>query len=477
MTRKVFLILLAVALALSVGLVACGEPVSEQEEEEDECEDPPAGLVEFEEQPDNEHTHITCQHTDDPTDVEDIVDVQFANALHDALGDNGFHSMVITFAQCHSGGMMDDVADAFDNSEQPISMNAAAMHSEGSKSAPYGPYAADTGYNYWAEAYKDAHPGIADGNNRNPTECEAFRVAKTMPAWTDGSQASTPQYLALQGGCDIILGYGVYDCGTGEGEAASYHAILFAGDTGGRADFWNDIAEQHYKLVASGYPAGNIWVLYGDGAIPANSLHYEYGNTTITDGGQGTKLKDVVREGTRANLLEAIRLVGEQMNADEQLYIFITNHGGDGQGTDTLPPTGKPVSPEEDPNEDNTFYFGTLTEYLIAALQSENNVSGPYVWFAVASESEDPITANWEVLFNGDAMAVNDGNNTFPDWVDQAPGVPGVALLAFSFPINGEAVSLNEPNYVSLTNRVTDDSSIRIMEMYFCMGDIATARE
>jgi len=97
---------------------------------------PMVSADEFEDQPANRHSNISGHPTPAAKDAESIVDVNFAKELHDALGDNGFHSMVITFAECFGGGMMDDVADKFASSTKPISMTSGSKHDQKAGAAP-----------------------------------------------------------------------------------------------------------------------------------------------------------------------------------------------------------------------------------------------------------------------------------------------------------------------------------------------------
>jgi len=476
-TRKVFLILLALVLALSVGLVACGD--GEEEEEEEETEE------EFVDQPDLLHSNIACWPTDAPKDAEDIVDVNFAEALYDALHDDQgqakFYSMIITLCQCYGGGLMDDVADKFAESGKPISMTSGSKYTEGAYSTPSTVGGKDATSTDWAEAYREVHLGKTEGGdpdlNLNPEESDAYVEAKETAVWNAPPQG-TAQQKTLSNGGDIVLGGGF-----GGSEATSYHAILFAGDiyeydatgnpTGTRDYQWNNIARQHQMLVSSGYPAANIMVLYGDGTVPSNVAESDYAEYVVEEGAEKKLLEDVVQNATRAKLIEAISAVGEVMNEDEQLYIFIAGHGSPDQGTDKLPVWD--VLPKEFRDSSNTFAFRSLndypTGYLVEALESPFT-SGPYIRLNVRSEGS--ITPNWEVVFNDCAECVNGGDNTFPEWVEEVDPVPGAAVVALRFPIDVDAVSLDEPNYVSLTNPNQYEDPIVVTEIYLSMGDIET---
>jgi hypothetical protein len=396
---------------------------------------------EFEDQPANKHSNITTHPTPAAKDAESIVDVSFAKALHDALGDNGFHSMVITFGQCYGGGMIDDVADEFAGSTKPISMTSASKHDEESESGPHGPTDKDTGFNFWAEGYRNSHPGKTGNTNNNPKESDAYTSTKNDPA---NKSTKTSQHKTLNGGGDIKLGNGTNGSG-----ATSYHAILFAGNTADRDDYWNDIARQHKMLTNSGYPAGNIKTYYGNGNVPAGAAEPAAGIDPDP--------------ATRANLIAAIQALQGVMNENEQLYIFITDHGSPDQGTDTVPKP-KVVPPKGTKDSSNSFSFSPLSTYLVDALGSPLNTSGPYIDLDV--DTAGTLTSNWEVYFNDSPLAVNAGDNSFP-------GGGGTASLRF--PIDPGEIDLTGSNEVWLRNTQITDDTVAV-EMYLSMGDLNTAQ-
>jgi hypothetical protein len=401
---------------------------------------------EFEDQPDSKHSNICCNPTPDPKDAESIVDANFAKELHDALGDNGFHSMVITFAECFGGGMMDDVADKFAASTKPISMTSGSKHDERAGSKPStGAGGKNDGCSRWGQAYREVHPGKTGNVNNNPKESDAYNNAKNAQVWKDSNPKRTAQQKTLNNGGNIKLGDG-----TGGSGATTYHAILFAGNTAGRDNYWNNIARQHKMLTDSGYPAANIETLYGDGNVPPNAVEPAGGI--------------VPKAATRQNLINAIKALKGKMNENEQLYIFITDHGSPDKGTDTLPKP-KIVSPQGHKDSNNTFEFSPLSAYLIEALQSPHNTLGPYIELNV--KTSGIITLNWEVFFNDNAWAVNGGDNTFPGGGDET---------ALRFPIGHDAISLTGDNDVWLRNSQSTDDPIEV-EIYFSMGDIETYDE
>jgi hypothetical protein len=164
--------------------------------------------------PDGEVSGQASNITGSPTlaanDAESLSDLNFATALHNAIGDSAFHSMVLHFSQCYGGGMIDDVADAFAGSTQLIAMTSASKHDETSTSSPAPkPGEKDAGFNHWSEAYENVHPGKdGGGTNNNPTQDQAFTNAKNDPAFKD-KNTRTPQLKTSNGGGNIKLGLGV----------------------------------------------------------------------------------------------------------------------------------------------------------------------------------------------------------------------------------------------------------------------------
>jgi hypothetical protein len=364
---------------------------------------------------------------------------EFAQELHAAVGDE-FNSMIITFAECYGGGMMQDVENEFiKHPSGPISMTSGSKYNQESYSSwPSVGALKDDGYNYWSDAYCLEHLGIIGGKNTNPKESDAYKKAKSIWGWP-----GSPQQLTLYNGGDIILGVG-----NGTKKATSFHAILFAGNTTNRADYWNDIAMQYRMLIDSGYPAANIAVLYGNGSVPQNAKEPAGGISPII--------------ASKANLfINTIEALKGKMNG-EQLYIYFGDHGSPDESTYTQPQGGV-VRPQGRKNSNNTFVFSPLLDYMIEALQSPDNTNGPYIELNV--ETTGTITSNWKVFFDDSASAVNGGDNTFPG---------GGQNASLGFPINPSAINLTGYNDVWLGDNTSTDAPITV-QIYFSMGDIQTA--
>src|SRR5271157_573814 len=141
----------------------------------------------FTAKPAKAYTDVGCYPTAVAEDPKSVVDQRFGKTLHTALGDNNFHSLIITFSQCYGGGCIDEVAKAFAASTKPISMTSASKWNEDSICQLATPGAAkDDGYSRWSQAYFLVHPGVASGNNLNGSESAAYDNAFATSAWQIG---------------------------------------------------------------------------------------------------------------------------------------------------------------------------------------------------------------------------------------------------------------------------------------------------
>ena len=183
------------------------------------------GADEYSSPPADKHSDITCLPLGDQGDKEvySVVDTRFASTLRTALGDNKFHSLIITFAECYGGGMIDDVAAAFTASTKPISMTSASKWDELSNTQRSTPGAAkNDGYSRWSQVYYLAHPGIdSKGANKNPKESDAYKNAKANAIWMKANPKRTSQLKTLNNGGNLILG-----AGTGGSGATKYRALF-----------------------------------------------------------------------------------------------------------------------------------------------------------------------------------------------------------------------------------------------------------
>lgn len=210
----------------------------------------------------DEFTNIGC------SGLRSLVDRNFATALHNELGDASFHSLIITISGCWGGGTLDEVAKAFKNTSRPVFVCSGGTWNQ----YVYGLDKRENGkildYMFWHRAYYSVHKSIStSGENRNPTEKDAFAAALKTDTWKRGletskknfGKVSTPEYVELADGGNMKLGSGANGSG-----ATTFKAILFSNERGG----WNDIAEQ-YRLVRNcGFPKANVAVFYEEGTKP-----------------------------------------------------------------------------------------------------------------------------------------------------------------------------------------------------------------
>ena len=395
----------------------------------------------FSQQPTNQHSNITCAPAGGPKEADALSDAEFARAMRSALSSN-YHSLVITFGQCFAGGVMDDVAREMEGTGRPVSMTGGAPHDETTLSTTGTNSAGKTtGGCVWPRAHEPSHGGIKNGTNSNPTEAAAFRDATNREPWTSmtSTNVRTAQHKTLNNGGNIKIGGGTNGSG-----ATSYHAILFAGKTDGRPDYYNDLDRQRKMLIAAGYPPGNITVLYGNGTAPPDA--------TTPPGAV-----PINGPATRSNLQHHINALTNVMNTNEQMYVYIGDHGGRGVGCVTNPPA---VTPAPTPGTNNTCALAALQPQDLAILHSPLNTSGPYLLVDVYGPMG--ISPFYSVYLNG--MPVNFGDNQLE---------PRGTNFVFRFSVDPGQILPDGPNLVSILNPETTEPPI-FVNVQLSLGDLGT---
>lgn len=117
---------------------------------------------------------------------------------------------------------------------------------------------------------------------------------------------------------------------------AKRYAVLICGDLAENfwgECFWNDTVWMYKTLIANGYNASDIIVLYGDGAdyLSANPA-YRHGST-VTDFAATTGNVNMVLDGLKnGNAVKGI----PKMDANDTLFLWTFDHGGQSGGQATL---------------------------------------------------------------------------------------------------------------------------------------------
>ena len=126
-----------------------------------------------------------------------------------------------------------------------------------------------------------------------------------------------------------------------EGDASHSYAILFSGG-GNRANnhtrYWGDMAAVYSTLTTFyGYSKSHIRVLMSDGTSSAADLsYYGEGNSPSSHGEFGTSSPldldgdgegDVDYSATKGNLEKVFSSMAGSLGKDDQLFVFITDHG------------------------------------------------------------------------------------------------------------------------------------------------------
>ena len=260
-----------------------------------------------------------------------VYDWQLANMISMHIAQPGFANMVFVFGECYGGGMLDELqADLAGKGD--VALASASRHDEMAWYVTAAMLAASRVY--WNRLGYVAPIGFYIKEMVN----EMARTGRSAVSVERAAQIATgadpvrqggrnplgrpwgdyrpgvpivehPQWVEIGNGGDIKLGFKT----NGE-PAASRHAILFAGNANTMAD-WGDLEAINQALVTNHrFPAENVHILAG--------------------GGPGSRRPDgsavpgyVDGAGTRDALWEAIRTVGQQMNANEQFVFFGLDHG------------------------------------------------------------------------------------------------------------------------------------------------------
>ena len=177
-----------------------------------------------------------------------------------------YHSMLLVFTECYGGDKLDNFAD------KP-NCHAVSATSPG-QTARYGGY------------HDNAAQALRPGDGRTSADVH-----------TAGTKGKHKSETPSETGEPVSLG----TPGSGNGAPESRHVLVYAGQPGGPEKYHDDKDRDAIVNNFAGQP-----------------------NTTVTTVGGGTGYDFPA---TRAGMIDALALIGGQMNANEQFVLFVTDHG------------------------------------------------------------------------------------------------------------------------------------------------------
>jgi hypothetical protein len=230
-----------------------------------------------------------------------IYDFELANMLKMWIGEKGFANMLIVFQQCFGGGMADDILDKLNGD---IAILSAAKHDE----VAYGyPNATDYAKQKLNPYTREVLEGLKKGDKSKDIARNAEKEDEFSPYGTKSYSKSVrrssehPQYASEGKGDEIKLGKK-----TDGSDVRSKHAIVFGGYNN-KQRHWKNIEEFIKLLKSKGFTDEDIIVL--------------------ADSGKSSGKPYVDGAGTKQALWNALKNLSSKMNKDEQLVIYVTDHG------------------------------------------------------------------------------------------------------------------------------------------------------
>lgn len=372
MTRKVFLILLALVLALSVGLVACGGPTGQEEEEEEEEEgkdiDAPLQMV---------GAHSTLCTSDGSIRDDKLADYICSKIPKDGNGIPKVMDVKIMFNSCYGGGFADDFARVFGPGGAcegvPWVFGSASASNEPAWGWKNGINTASGFGSCWTDALAGADsrpndetdgPGsIRDGTSDNVQE--DFKAARDNDyAGPDHRGKEKPLVASGNGGVNIRW----------NAAEAKHEAVVFGG---------NQTDQRHHNNVNNVEAAlKGVWP---DGSYTIQKI----------DGG------------TTKNLTDAIDAACARLDSDTQLVLYFDDHGDRHFDVDEFMDWPLPYH----------IYDYCLVEFDLDAGWEEGFAAmyeqGDGPWPFISLELAGPIYGEeWIMLFNGLTIPFPAGNLT-----------------------------------------------------------------
>ncbi|MDD2236518.1 MAG: C13 family peptidase [Kiritimatiellae bacterium] len=118
------------------------------------------------------------------------------------------------------------------------------------------------------------------------------------------------------------------------GSVSNCYAVIISGGSSPVANatrFWGDAAAVYSTLTRTyGYPKTNIFTYISDGTNPAvdavDYILYDYVNSPVDLDGDG--LADTLGEASSANVSNVFLYLQGVLQSNDQLFVFVTDHGG-----------------------------------------------------------------------------------------------------------------------------------------------------
>lgn len=266
-----------------------------------------------------------------------VYDDELAALMAHVAVSHGYTSIAFVFTQCHSGGMLDDLAAAL-HAAGDVALLSASRHDEVAWRAVTTDRAAclhQAGLTV-PEAYFAAvvARALARTGDDLLTLAEVWQRGRDQGAARPGGPATRPkicpgesrvdppehaQWLALADGGAIRLGF------TARGQeipTTDRHAVLFMGEGDSIAD-WNDLDLIYTVLLTHDFAPEHVVVLAGPGPGGVVELDDPEGDLyvipTYVDGA-----------GTRDALLSAFDALPSITGAEGQLFFWVGGHGDHG---------------------------------------------------------------------------------------------------------------------------------------------------
>lgn len=116
------------------------------------------------------------------------------------------------------------------------------------------------------------------------------------------------------------------------------YAVIISGGMNRESNwerYWNDCSAIYSTLInVYGYPKDHIYVLISDGADSGADRHMNNGSYASSPQDlDGDGIRDINYAATRANVSKVFTELGSKLTQNDNLFIFTTDHGGQGSGT------------------------------------------------------------------------------------------------------------------------------------------------